>query len=306
MKNNKWYIILLISILSFGCRDFFVLNISDKEVNILAPVNDAVISNGQVQFWWDSLRDATKYRLQIVSPKFDSITNLLADTLITGTRFTINLPAGNYQWRIAGVNSGYISKNVTRSFQIDTGQTLTGKTVSIMSPINGTSLNTKNVNFTWNSLSGVILYRIQIDSTSIQKYEYTTSNTSYTLTLNEGNWSWRIRAENNTTISQYSNNALFTIDVSGPSSPILTSPLNNANINQGETLLWQSDAGIAYDSVFVYSDASLLNRVIATRSINKSYTLSTLISGNYYWQVLSFDNANNRSIGSNVFRFTLP
>lgn len=298
--------ILLLTIFTTSCRDFLVMNIEDKQVNVLAPANNAIISNGQVQFWWDTLRDATQYRLQIVSPSFDSITNVYADTLVTGTRFTINLQAGNYAWRIAGVNSAYMSKYVTRNFQIDTGQTLTGKFIYIITPANNASLNNKNINFTWNSLNGATFYRIQIDSNFTNKYEFTTVNTNYGLSLNEGAWTWRVRAENASTISQYSTDASFTIDISTPTTPILTNPANNTNTTQNINLQWQSDAGIAYDSVLVFSDAALTNRVVADRSITKSYILPTLSVGSYYWQVYSYDNANNRSTGSIIFRFTLP
>jgi len=306
MKNNK-LIIVIFTLLSFSCKDFFVLNISDKEVNILAPLDGATISTGgEVQFWWDPLKDATQYRVQVVTPSFDSTTRLLADTLTSDTKFSISLPAGKYEWRISGVNSGYMSKFVTRSFQMDTGLTLTGKIVSIVSPINGSVINNKNINFSWDALNGALLYRIQIDSNLFQKHEFTTSNTFISLSLNEGNWSWRVRAENNTTISQYSNNSSFSIDITAPSAPIPVSPLNNANINQGDNLIWQSDTGVAYDSIFVYSDVSLSERIVAQRSINKSHTLIPLSSGIYFWQVFSYDNAGNKSTGSNIFRFVLP
>ncbi len=117
MKKNL--IALIALFLLTGCEAIFVENISNATVTTVAPSNESVISTGVIHFTWNSLEDATMYKLQIATPNFTSAVQVVVDTLVENTSFSKELPIGNYQWRVKAVNSDYETAYTTNSFEID-------------------------------------------------------------------------------------------------------------------------------------------------------------------------------------------
>ena len=97
--------VLLVAVISYKCSEAFEPLLSDQKVTLSAPLDGLTTTDSAQTFYWQLLKDATKYQLQVVSTKFDSIVRLVADTTITTNMFTIILKKGRYQWRVKALNN---------------------------------------------------------------------------------------------------------------------------------------------------------------------------------------------------------
>jgi len=99
-------------------RSFEVMkDLSTDNIEITSPIEAFEASSEEVIFMWKNLEGATSYKLQIVSPSFDGIDNMIRDTVITVNEFREKLDIGKYQWRIKGLNAKTESQYVTRSLE---------------------------------------------------------------------------------------------------------------------------------------------------------------------------------------------
>lgn len=101
-----------------SCDDILETNISGKQVVLQAPADATSIHSGSVTFWWNELKGARSYQLQIVSPDNVSPTTLVLDSTITTNQFSLQLPQGKYQWCVKGINDGYQTEFNCRSLEI--------------------------------------------------------------------------------------------------------------------------------------------------------------------------------------------
>lgn len=107
-------------ILLFSCDDIIeVPDITDETVTVLAPADGVTLTTASITFNWSNVDDADSYRLQIATPTFVEAQQILADSLITDTNFTITLDSGNYQWRLRAENSEYQTAYITQDFTIE-------------------------------------------------------------------------------------------------------------------------------------------------------------------------------------------
>lgn len=108
----------LFTIVFISCADFIEYPMEDKEVALLAPADLLATNDTVITFWWDTNQDARFYRLQVVSPNFDSISNLWIDSLVTGDKASFQLAPGKYTWRLRPENHGSVGKYNYRQFTI--------------------------------------------------------------------------------------------------------------------------------------------------------------------------------------------
>jgi hypothetical protein len=102
----KKYVILLMIFFGGACEEALEISLIGKKPTLLAPVNNLNTIDTLQTFYWQKLDGATKYQLQIVSPKFDSIVRLINDTMILQNTFTKDMDTGTYQWRVKAINNG--------------------------------------------------------------------------------------------------------------------------------------------------------------------------------------------------------
>ena len=98
---------LLILFLVMGCRDVFEKDISEKEVELIAPADSVDTTHATLTFVWEERDGATGYRLVVVSPSFDRIELYVLDTLVEGNQYTYTLEPGRYEWGVRPENSAY-------------------------------------------------------------------------------------------------------------------------------------------------------------------------------------------------------
>ena len=90
-----------------GCRDVFEKDISEKEVELIAPADSVETTHATLTFVWEERDGATGYRLVVVSPSFDRIELYVLDTLVEGNQYTYTLEPGRYEWGVRPENSAY-------------------------------------------------------------------------------------------------------------------------------------------------------------------------------------------------------
>jgi hypothetical protein len=109
----------LLILLFISCDDIVEKDIRDDTVELVAPADNAVVAEGDIMFWWNELQGASQYELQVVSPNMLSPQTLVLDTVITKHTFTLSLPAGNYQWCVKAINTGYVTQSSCRMLEVE-------------------------------------------------------------------------------------------------------------------------------------------------------------------------------------------
>jgi hypothetical protein len=316
MKKLTLGLITLVLMLSYSCKkDFIVKDIKSETISINSPANNLVTTSNQVTFWWEPVDGAEKYTLQVVQPDFTSLTKILLDTSITGTKYILTLQPGTYQWRIKAVNNGGSTAYQTYTFKVDTTSNLSGQLVSNISPQNSLLTGSTSITFSWNPLNSATTYEILILNSSGGTVKDTvTANTffSHTFPLLSTAYSWKVRAQNNFSISQYNAPYTFTIDVTPPAASTPTAPSNGAIITNTVSLGWIRTGvpDAIYDSIFVATDSAFTNVISRTSTHQLSIPVSSLnpqpaAGATYWWKLRSVDSVGNRSVFSNQLKFKL-
>lgn len=107
--NKPFLMTILVCLLAAGCEEALEKDITNQKVTLLAPVNNLITTDTLHTFFWDGLDGASQFRLQVVSPRFDSIVKLIIDTALTNNTFMMDLDPKIYQWRVQASNSAFTS-----------------------------------------------------------------------------------------------------------------------------------------------------------------------------------------------------
>jgi predicted phage tail protein len=180
--------------------------------------------------------------------------------------------------------------------------------------VNGYLTGNKIVSFSWSGLPAADNYQIQIlNSSSAIIKDSTTANTTFTATFtNGGAYTWKVRALNAFSISQYNAPWSFIVDVTAPTVSILSSPSHASSVKDTVSLKWtRSSSDTQYDSLYVSIDSAFTSVINTSRVYATSIKINALspaipVSANYYWwRVRSVDSVGNRSGYSNQLKFKL-
>lgn len=110
--------LLLICLGIWACEDIFEKDIRHKQVDVLAPPSGLETTRTTLTFVWNPLKGASDYHLIVVSPAFKWIESYLLDTVVETCRFTLDLPEGEYEWTVRGLNSAYESRDTISFFRV--------------------------------------------------------------------------------------------------------------------------------------------------------------------------------------------
>lgn len=312
MKVLKYLcIVSTIVIFTISCDDIiFEEDISESNLIILAPTNNASIVSGNISFNWEAVTNADKYQIQIATPNFADAIQIVLDSTISNTSFTKQLLANNYEWRVRAENSAFETSYFTNTLTVTEVEDFTDKEVELLSPINNLISNESSQSLTWKSVEGATEYRVQIwqpDINGTLKHDEVVRSTSLDYTFLDGNYTWQVRAQNYTQNTLYFSRTLL-VDTVKPNIPTLLTPINNENKASGKiSFTWEREniiGSVESDSIYVYTDAELKTLVFKDISTNKQYE-KDLSASSYYWYVQSFDTAGNQSSNSTIFSFNL-
>ena len=230
---------------------------------------------------------------------------MILDSTITTNKFYIDLTPGEYQWRVKAINNGGESGFTTQTFYVDSISDLTNITVNLLSPISNFFTNETEVIFKWSLISGADEYRFQLvdNGNGSLLYDITTTKDTVHYSLAEGSYTWKVRAQNSSSNSQYSER-IITIDLIPPDAPTPLEPANDDTLKSPYHLKWSVDPSSSYDSLYIYSDITLSILILKSLTADTTYNFTSgIMDEDYYWRLKSFDNAENASPYSVLNKF---
>lgn len=307
MATRRLFIIL--SIFTFiSCEEIlFEIDITSKSIEILSPKDNTVVEAATVYFDWEYLEGATAYEIQLATPDFENTQQIIFRTTIEETTYSEDLPSGNYEWRVRGINGGFITGFTSAKFKVESTINFSAKRVSLLSPSDNYITNSTVVTLEWQGVEEASDYRIRIIHNGEVIKEETTSATAINIDFPEGEFLWKVRAENETQNTFYSTRTIL-VERTAPNTPVLESPENNSTTSVPLiTFQWsrESIAGsVESDSLFIYKDANL-ETLMEKQKVSNSYTTTLDRDQTYYWFMKAYDQAGNRSARSAVFSFTV-
>ncbi|MBO9675440.1 MAG: hypothetical protein J7577_18470 [Sphingobacteriaceae bacterium] len=313
MRKNINLLMGSILLLLAGCSEFIEPSIENRKIDILAPANRLETNSYQQTFWWNPMADVLFYRLQIVSPKFDSVSKLVLDTLIRTEKFVYTMDPGKYEWRVRGENGSSASSYSTHSLQIFPSS-LKDQSIQLTGPANGLYSSKPDVRYEWLKLFGATVYRLQVDNNNFldennMTLNVTTDNLGFLQTLTkEGTYQFRVRAENSTENSKWSSVRSFTYDATGPDRVVLNTPLNKQSVSRPVRLTWNRLADAERYEISVYQSdeqtpysKSYPQIVTSTEHVFDAGNPGETIA----WRVRAFDKAGNAGAYSEIRTFTV-
>ena len=305
MLNYKYTstLLFLLLLIASSCSDVFIDDLGEDEVQLRAPV-DGLVTNVQAQaFWWDPLEDNVDgYRIEVVSPRFDSIVELIINVDITeGTIYETTLAPGDYQWTVIAYNSRNETEPMIYDLHIDSDTTmnLDGQNLVQVFPENNMHTNETDITFLWQEIEDASNYRIQIASPDFSNSTFfvldeSTTSDFYATTLAEGDYRWRVRAENETGVSPYSTFNV-SVDLTAPVAPELLSPTSGDTLALPITLAWEADVDVTLHTIYVATDSLFTNQILESETNTSNYIFTDNTSNRYYWRLKSTDAAGNES-----------
>jgi hypothetical protein len=163
----------------------------------------------------------------------------------------------------------------------------------------------------WNAVTSATSYRVEIVNTltTATVVSANVSNNNYQYSLAEGNYEFRVRAENSNSFTAWSVRT-FSVDQTAPVVPALIAPANNtfyATVPSTIAFDWTSGNGALIDSLLVSTDSTfgsgnVLQLALSASQGGYNWT-GALGSTVYFWKVRSTDAAGNLSNYSAVYRF---
>lgn len=203
---------LLVSLtLLSNCKDNVLVDLESKSVRINTP--DSILTNSKtLTLYWEAVKGAYNYRVQIVSPSFALSANLLTDTVIKSTKLILqNVPEGEYEWRVRAENTNNSPYSYAR-FTVDCTPPFLSY---VTQPVNGYAGNSPVVfHFQRDPQCSKDSLYIYTDTLAATLYTRTvTADTTWSFSAAAGIYFWKIisldKAGNKATQAYYST---FTIN----------------------------------------------------------------------------------------------
>ncbi|WP_452223484.1 hypothetical protein [Lacinutrix chionoecetis] len=300
----------VIVISCYSCDDIVEEDLTNNMVTIIAPGSGQIITSNTVSFQWNTLEGADDYRLQIEN----NTNSIILDSLVSINNLEYPLEPGSYKWRVRGENFAYQTAYTFQvDFMVEASDDLSNQMVFLNTPTNNYYINSPSgILTTWSSINTADSYTFELDkqisgniTTVYQESDLT--NTSHTLIdtyLNEdAEYIWKVKAINNSTATEtdFSSRSIF-LDTAIPNTPSLVSPADNATTTVNTEVVFTWSTGTDPGNV----NAPLTNTLeIATNTTfvnpdtyNTSTNSQSIIfnqTGDYYWRVITSDDAGNQS-----------
>ena len=110
---------LLIFIFITSCEDIInEENLENDRVTVIAPLENTIITAGEISFNWEPVEGANNYTIQVAQPDFIRTEQLLLQQTDSTTSAVLNMPAGSYQLRVRAENGAFTSPYSTISFTV--------------------------------------------------------------------------------------------------------------------------------------------------------------------------------------------
>jgi hypothetical protein len=319
MRTLSKILFLALSILLFSCEDILEEDITDKTATIITPQEGDVIESNVVNFQWNTITGADKYRVQVYSATHV----IVVDSLVENSSVTLPLNEGNYQWRVRGENFAYQSSySFPVNFELEEPLDLSNQQVLLENPSNNAYTNNQNLILSWSPLNAADSYELIVVNVTngnlIRLQQSGITATTYTLNssiLNQdAKYEWKVKAVNSFSNTDYFFKTFY-LDTVLPNQSQNTSPANNAeqtlNPNQDVSFTWTTptDSGTIQSAVSyiiqIASDAAFTSNVQTFSTAASGFSHRFDATGEYYWHVKAVDAAGNIGNYNSTFKLTL-
>lgn len=298
--------IAVIAILFYSsCEDIFEEDITNDQITIISPVNDAVIEGNTVQFLWNTAEGVSQYTVQVYDGSF-----LVLDTLVESPPFTNVFSSNDYQWRIKGENDAYETPyTFPTNFTVVSSSNLENQNVVLNSPSDNLYTNNTSILCTWSAIETATSYDFELrkasnagDETIFVMNDLTETSLSLdgSVLTEDAEYSWFVKAKNESSETSFFSRTFF-LDTTVPNTPSLINPIFEEEFELIDMVdfTWNfgTDPGnIASEitSLFEISATLDFTTIIESReqlATTASYLFST--AGTYYWRVQGTDAAGN-------------
>lgn len=305
--------IIALTTLFTGCKEFIEPSIAKRTVLQLAPANGSESKQYSQTFWWETVEDALKYRLQVVSPDFDKTQRLILDTLVAVNKFNYTLEPGSYEWRIRAENGSSQTAYVKSAFVVY-ASSIKDQQVQLQLPASNVLTSQSSNTFTWLKLFGADLYILQIDTNNFVNESKLFLNEilpgqEFSLNFERDKlYKWRVKAKNDTVESKWSEIRNITFDKTPPAAVVLTAPVNNESVSKPVTLRWNTTATATRYQLYVYKTESRTpygtKFPVSLSTTSYSFTEGSL-GEKIYWEVRALDEAGNAGSYSELRNFVI-
>ncbi len=307
MKPTTGIFLSLFILSMFSCEEIlFEKDISTAQLELLAPRNNSLIKASTIFFSWTKVEGATAYEVQLATPDFENAQQIVFNSIVEENSYSEDLLPGDYKWRVRAVNSGYSTVFGSAIFTVESNEDFSSNRVVLLAPQDNYITNSDNISLEWQEVDQATAYRIQVVESSLVKIEETTPETSFDMEFPEGEFIWKVRAENETQNTFYTSRNIL-VDRTSPNTPTLTRPVDKSITNNPSlTFEWDRTAisgSVEIDSLFIFKDAELEDLVKKER-VDTSFSTLLERQNTYYWFMKSYDKAGNESEESEVFSFT--
>jgi hypothetical protein len=125
LKN--FLMVLFITSALMACEELLeVPDISEQQVELLAPTDQSVVNDSIVNLNWNDIFDADAFLVQVATPSFEAAnqmvldTTLVIDSTFVGTRISKTFSDNDYEWRVKALNSAFETEFSNSRFTVDT------------------------------------------------------------------------------------------------------------------------------------------------------------------------------------------
>lgn len=174
-------------------------DISGQIVILKYPYDEQVTKNQLVNFSWQFVPNANRYRL-LVS---DSTESVVIDTVLFGDAFKKVMEPGAYFWQVHAINGVSLSGSPVYFFEIDTtigDEHVWNTSVALVAPAdNATFIPNSNFIIWWDAVPGALGYMVQVvkpnfvnpETIVLTKYHF---DEKMYISLDSGSYQWRVLA----------------------------------------------------------------------------------------------------------------
>jgi|GEM_PF-3010886 len=301
----KLFFAIALGVILAGCEEPVKNNLNIQTITIVEPTDGAVNNMTVTNFNWDDLLGVDHYEIEVATPDFSEEEFIIITEQVQRSNFVSTLAQGSYAWRVKAVNNQTETPFSMAIFSIDTTLNLGSKTVNIIHPLNNTVVNTDSVLIQWENVSMANEYNLIIEeaaSSAVMTNQVLTA-TQYFEGFDEGTYHIKVKAMNDVTSTAYTTHT-FVVDLTPPTPPIITSPLNGAVVTSPVELRWNNHLSAVEDSIFIYFTQAAISPIKRFSSVSQS-VFFTAASNTYYWRLKSYDAAGNVSPPSALQSFTI-
>lgn len=253
-----------------------------------SPSDNSLGTELNLTFSWSEPEEANSYSFQLsVQQDFKSIETNLSELSSESTQIEDLKPSTIYYWRVN-------AKNETGTSPWSSTNKFTTKSLAVptlIAPEENSTQSIKNIPFSWNTITDVSSYDLQISTTSdftgliISKTNLTSASIILSDFMYSTNYYWRVSSTRNNSNSEWSAVRKFTTQALGI--PELVLPENDSKpVSKNITFEWSAVVGASGYNLEVSNSADFSSLVVNKTNLSSlTFSVSDFRwNTKYYWR----------------------